>query len=132
VINVDPNNSYIVIEFTGLSIGKSSTESEIPTDSHIVIDFQEPSAENGYIWYRLYKDGWVEQGGQIAVSGDNVAVTLPVEMADANYPVIGGVLDASAANGWRYANRTTTGFTKMLIGNTNCGGSWQVSGMAKG
>lgn len=97
--------------------------------THDVIEFQAPTALNNYTWYRKYRDGWVEQGGQIAVSGDNVAVTLPVEMADADYPVVGGVLDASAANGWRYANRTTTGFTKMLIGNVNCGGSWQVNGM---
>ena len=112
---------------------KVATELYAVTDGGAVdeiIEFQQPTSSNDYTWYRKYKSGWVEQGGQIAVSGDNVAVTLPVEMADANYPVVGGVLDASAANGWRYANRTTTGFTKMLIGNVNCGGSWQVNGMA--
>ena len=30
-----------------------------------VIDYQEPTAENNYTWYRLYKSGWVEQGAFI-------------------------------------------------------------------
>jgi hypothetical protein len=95
-----------------------------------VVEKQDPTALNNYTWYRKYKSGWVEQGGQIAQSGDNVAVTLPVEMANTNYSVVGGILDRSGAQGWRYTNRTTTGFTKNLVGSTDCGGSWIVSGIA--
>lgn len=95
-----------------------------------VVESQLPTALNNYTWYRKYKSGWVEQGGQIAQSGDNVAVTLPVEMADTNYSVVGGILDRSGAYGWRYASRTTTGFTKNLVGSTDCGGSWVVCGVA--
>lgn len=28
-----------------------------------VIDYQAPTAENDYTWYRKYASGWVEQGG---------------------------------------------------------------------
>lgn len=28
-----------------------------------VIEYQIPTTENNYTWYRLYKSGWVEQGG---------------------------------------------------------------------
>lgn len=95
-----------------------------------VVESQLPTALNNYTWYRKYKSGWVEQGGQIAQSGDNVSVTLPVEMANTNYSVVSGTLDRSNAAGWRYANRTTTGFTKNIVGSIDCGGSWIVTGMS--
>lgn len=95
-----------------------------------VVAFQTPNSGNNYTWYRKYASGWVEQGGQFAQSGDGVAITFPVTMANANYSVVGGILDNSGAQGWRYANRTTTGFTKNLVGSTQCGGSWEVRGMA--
>ena len=94
-----------------------------------LIESQAPSADNNYTWYRKYKSGWVEQGGVIAVGGDNVSVVFPLEMANTNYQILGGVADRSAAQGWRYANKTTTGFTKNIIGNVDCGGSYEVRGM---
>lgn len=110
--------------------GKADLDFGNTTMIDYVVEKQDPTALNNYTWYRKYKSGWVEQGGQIAQSGDNVAVTLPVEMANTNYSVVGGTLDRSSAQGWRYANRTTTGFTKNLVGSTDCGGSWIVSGIA--
>lgn len=94
-----------------------------------VIESQEASADNNYTWYRKYKSGWVEQGGTIAVGGDNVSVVFPVEMANTNYQILSGFADRNAAQGWRYANKTTTGFTKNLVGNVDCGGSYEVRGM---
>ena len=32
-------------------------------DIDYVVESQLPTAENNYTWYRLYKSGWVEQGG---------------------------------------------------------------------
>lgn len=95
-----------------------------------VVESQLPTAENNYTWYRKYKSGWIEQGGVIPVSADNVLVTFPIEMANAEYPVYSGFADKSGAAGWRYANRTTTGFTKNLIGSTTCGGVYKIEGMA--
>lgn len=49
---------------------------------------------NGYSWFRLYKSGWVEQGGYIvrvtdSVQGANTAiVTLPIEMYNNTYSII--------------------------------------------
>ena len=94
-----------------------------------VVEIQAPTADNNYSWYRKYKSGWVEQGGTIAVGGDNVSVVLPLEMADTNYQIVAGFADRSAAQGWRYANKTTTGFTKNIVGNVDCGGSYEVRGM---
>ena len=91
---------------------------------------QDPTNNNNHTWYRKYSDGWVEQGGQFAQSGDNVGITLPIAMANSNYSVVSGTLDNASAQGWRYANRTTTGFTKNLVGSVQCGGSWVVTGYA--
>lgn len=135
VISVDPNNSYIVIEFTGLSIGKSSTESEISTDSHIVIDFQEPSADNNYTWYRLYNDNWVEQGGFVARdTAEQNTIIFIIAMADTNYSVsvtgdwTGKLGYAPTVN---KASATTTGISLTKDG-TGMGLWWQITGKAKG
>lgn len=46
-----------------------------------VVESQLPTAENNYTWYRKYKSGWVEMGGQ----STSQTITLPIEMADTNY-----------------------------------------------
>lgn len=101
----------------------------LPNNYDFVIETQLPTSANNYTWYRKYKSGWVEQGGIIAVSGDNISVSFPLEMADTDYQVLTGVADRSGAQGWRYANKTTTGFTKNIIGSVDCGGSYEVRGM---
>ena len=59
-----------------------------------IVKMQLPSAENNYSWNRLYKSGWVEQGGvwsgSLSVVGDSnatVIISIPIEMADSNYCV---------------------------------------------
>ena len=48
---------------------------------HQVIAFQAPTSANGYVWYRKYADGWVEQGGWVN-SNTVASVILPITMAD--------------------------------------------------
>lgn len=55
-------------------------ESTLPENSDYVIESQEPTEANGYTWYRLYKSGWVEQGGSVTVSGNTVQLTGTVEL----------------------------------------------------
>lgn len=61
-------------------------------DPHRCIEFQAPTAENGYTWYRKYADGWVEQGGKTANftntainTAGNKPVAFPVTMANQDY-----------------------------------------------
>ena len=52
----------------------------------IIIEYQEPTAENDYTWYRLYASGWVEQGGRSTGSSEGLkTISLPIEMADKHY-----------------------------------------------
>jgi len=91
-----------------------------------VVEWQNPSAENNYTWYRKYKSGWVEQGCNAGQSG---TITLAVEMADANYSVSTRPYGGRDNVGWgEYGsdlNRTTTTFT---AGTSMC--IWEVKGMA--
>lgn len=57
-----------------------------------VVDWQLPTKENNYTWYRKYKSGWVEQGGRWTgnlncAQGQEVipTISIPIKMADNNY-----------------------------------------------
>ena len=119
---------------------------------HEVIAFQEPTAANNYTWYRLYADGWVEQGGTTsnftntaAYTSDNKVVSLPVAMANTKYDVQATLFsDISLGNGSisGYSHRvilpqidSTTQFTiyqytNSLGDGTSCCAKWYVCGMA--
>lgn len=94
-----------------------------------VIDFQLPTADNGYTWYRKYKSGWVEQGGNVN-GGTSQTATFPIEMADTNYTVAYGNMSGTYEQ-VRTDTKTTTSIT---IKNANSGGTvstdWQVSGLS--
>ena len=98
-----------------------------------VIDYQEPTADNGYTWYRKYASGWCEQGGVTSTTTDTT-VNLPVEMADTNYSIIATSYKADAGssnasnNGLTVGQRTTTTFYIVL--QEQRAYFWQVSGMA--
>ncbi len=103
-----------------------------------VIEYQTPSAENNYTWYRKYKSGWVEQGqGLIYAKSSTVTThTLPIEMSNTNYTIaITSNMGNSATGGYSSGvdNITTTSFntrgwnTGTSYGNTF---SWYVCGIA--
>ena len=95
-----------------------------------VIESQMPTAENNYTWYRKYKSGWVEQGGETTNNANSV--TLPIEMADTHYTVIRTQIGSSAQSyypGWvaGFNEKTNAGFTF----NTNTqNNEWYVCGMS--
>ena len=99
-----------------------------------VVDFQAPAAENNYTWYRKYKSGWVEQGGIYtitAASFDNF--NLVVEMADANYTIVGNSADSTTNAfplNFNYSGNTATTF-QAKTGNASSGKfTWRAEGMA--
>lgn len=107
-----------------------------------VIDFQVPTAENDYTWYRKYTSGWVEQGGvEYFTNSSNVVrtITLPVEMADTNYnvSVCSGRTDNNndAPRAVGYYNKSTTEFGYVFYipsgwTSQSTTSSWEVKGMA--
>lgn len=104
---------------------------------HEVVEFQAPNAGNNYTWYRIYADGWVEQGGTTEFTSNPISITLPVEMMNTNYTAT-ATLNYSSASGWgQIISKSTTGISVgVYYGNGNASGTgsdrfvcWQVSGM---
>ena len=95
-----------------------------------VIDYQEPTAQNNYTWYRKYKSGWVEQGGKNSGTGLQTT-SLPITMADANYTTLITTIYGSAGADIRQRyvqSQTTSSFQSNSVSSGDF--YWQVSGMA--
>ena len=104
----------------------------IPANYDYVVESQMPTAENGYTWYRKYKSGWVEQGGRIANNSTSTTVTLPVVMTDANYTLVGGLLNGTASASYEHMNFNNLTPTSFVFTTyDNYGVNWQVSGIAQ-
>ena len=84
-----------------------------------VVDWQIPTSENGYTWYRTYKSGWVEQGGFSDTTSGTVNIILPIVMADSNYSprITQSYAPADVDIRVRYIQScTTTQYTPRLLG----------------
>lgn len=99
-----------------------------------VVDWQKPTAENNYTWYRKYKSGWIEQGGSLGYG--NVAVNLPITMLGVDYTITLALTNGEDNNntfGYHVHQITSTNFTvRTVYSGTqyNYRFSWQVSGIA--
>ena len=162
-ITTDPTKSGIISDlsndsFTGrvmIQLFNSTTDTAVATCNQVladvsllnqgdyVIETQLPTEENNYSWYRLYKSGWVEQGGEITAasvadgtgSSGNNSIILPVIMANDRYHI--NLQTQVGSSGWDYANgvilnsRSTTKLTvKVVAGTGSTSLFWQVSGMS--
>ena len=109
-----------------------------------VIEYQRPTSSNSYTWYRLYKSGWVEQGG-IAYgtsSTTNKVINFPITMIDRNYtanthafegaatslcPIDAKIMETSTASKLEVLCCYTDGSTLHTWGGRF---SWEVKGFA--
>ena len=63
---------------------------DVTSGADSVIEYQIPTAENDYTWYRKYKSGWVEQGGTVVINSASVAggtygttnITFPIPLQE--------------------------------------------------
>ena len=101
--------------------------------SDYVIETQNPTSENNYTWYRLYKSGWVEQGG---ISGSipsagGATINLPKEMRDTGYSVFLTNTNYSSGEAAGIGNKLTSYFT-IDYKSASITGSvyWQVIGFS--
>ena len=72
-----------------------------------VVEWQIPTSENNYTWYRLYKSGWVEQGGVT----NQYQVTFPKAFSDTHYTVTATPVvhsGSTGSNDVQYLNKSTT------------------------
>lgn len=80
---------------------------------------------NGTSWYRIWSDGWCEQGGYSSSSN----ITFLQQMANTNYTIsIGNYRNGSATSSdFRYVTAySVSGFTKVIDSNESFW--WRVAG----
>ena len=95
-----------------------------------VIDYQEPTADNGYTWYRKYKSGWVEQGVlELSFTTTAKTWTFVIPMADTHYVSMPVKQANNNNNTIVYRNGTTACKYSASAGSAQTGGIY-ISGMA--
>ena len=89
-------------------------------------------------WYRIWSDGWVEQGGFIVTtSASSQLITLPIEMAsdlfNIDFHIVKGGSSNNTTNNVRIDSRKTTSTTITLYiqPSDETYTSWTVMGMRK-
>lgn len=86
------------------------------------------SYSNGDNWYRVWSDGWVEQGGY--TSSASATINLLKQFADTNYQVMATVLTTNSGASYyatKVSGKTTSQF--VLTGNS-IGSMWEAKGMS--
>ena len=103
-----------------------------------VIEYQAPTSENNYTWYRLYKSGWIEQGGvSVHTTDEFYTINLPKEMQDENYTInvtlaLTGSAYTSTLAAYRYSAFNITSSSFQLTGDSNSATNrhcWRVEGI---
>ena len=75
--------------------GKADTDlSNVPTSKGILSE----SYVNGTSWYRVYSDGWCEQGGHIQKSSSSVQVTFLKPFINTKYTLLSGMMSDNSNN----------------------------------
>lgn len=125
----------------GLNAELFNGKADVSTVAHVVTEYQAPTADNNYTWYRKYADGWVEQGGKITPTSDSLAlpgslVNLLIPMVDQNYNIYAVQCDVNDT-GTNFSNnavisRPTTTTTCNITQYASSGHqiSWEVKGIA--
>lgn len=106
------------------------TDLNSPSRGYLVDNYVDDSGN----WYRIYSDGWIEQGGIILpqTRNDNFPVTLLKPYTNTNYTLITNKSIDTNVSGyiggysfWTH-NKTETGFTTAIDPNVRC--NWYACG----
>ena len=107
-----------------------------------VVEYQRPTSENNYRWYRLYKSGWIEQGGKMTITytantNTSIPITFLKQMSDTGYTIMLTSSDRSSVHNsnWTYleGSQTVSGFdgrTYTTGITTTATAYWEVKGFA--
>ena len=85
-------------------------------------------SSDGTSWYRVWSDGWIEQGGTYTSSdNNNYPVTLSKKMTTTNYhSTVTGGFNMATSNGFGHCyDKTTSGFKAVVVRPM---GTWYVCG----
>ena len=88
------------------------------------------SYHNGTEWYRIYSDGWCEQGGLGPANSGVKTITLYKPYSNANYTIMQTPYSAAGAGSYSTAikSQTNTSFVLAVESNYNVGFYWTTCG----
>ena len=110
----------------GTGIDPETLEQIVTKDSLQEVQVVVETYQNGTSWYRVWSDGWCEQGGQTA-AGTSITVTLLKAYTDINYNVqLTCVNKAQGDQNWTCSSKTTTSF--VYSNSESFAVDWQASG----
>ena len=130
-ITVDLTNKTLRVHDGVTAGGTMLARADALNGADYVIAWQTPTAENNYTWYRKYKSGWIEQGGQI----NSGTIIFPIPFSSTLYTISAipqmlnpGVGDISIC----YVNQSQTGINIQVRWNggaqDNATYMWKVCG----
>jgi hypothetical protein len=91
------------------------------TDRGVLVE----SYSNGSSWYRVYYDGWCEQGGE---TNKATNISLLKSYANTNYIITSGLNGTSSSGESPAFNKTTSSFTVSHAYVTSLNFMWQACG----
>lgn len=130
---MEPVNTGRILEALNNKTDRNMRNVDTTAKADSVIDYQVPTEENGYTWYRKYASGWVEQGGVVEnLSSNIVEITLPIIMMNDRYVITtsGHVNNQTAQYVYIRNAPTTSKISLKANSGTITLAYWQVCGMA--
>jgi len=133
--NLSPTGEVVLAGKVDLAAGVTQS------DVDYVIESQTPTSDNNYTWYRLYKSGWVEQGGfgvSVNSSTSSTVVTSTINLlkqfSSTNYGVQIQGLQATTANSSSrlyVSTKNTSSFVVTIQNSILSGGKidWEAKGV---
>jgi hypothetical protein len=118
------------VDLSNIDTTISKLDNVLPSGIDYVIDYKASTSEDP-TWYRVYRSGWVEQGGRLPGGSGSYTgtVLLQKEMADTLYNIS---IIALTGGGGVYScvkgTITTTSFTYSANESPDGGFSWEVKG----
>ena len=105
-------NAYNAEEGQSQHILRGTTDGRLLWRDQNMI-FVKESWVSGTSWYRVWSDGYIEQGGSISNNSTTTTITFSKAFSNANYSIVGGLLNGTASTTYEHMNfnnLTKTGF----------------------
>lgn len=130
--DVDGANVATKAELQAVDRSKADTAlSNVLANIDYVVESKFPT-EDDPRWYRVYKSGWVEQGGNFGSSFSNyqtITITLQKQMQDTHYSIT--ITNSSNADSYVpcVSGKTPQNFIAVRVVNMQGVASWEAKGM---
>lgn len=87
------------------------------------------SYHSGDDWYRVYSDGWCEQGGLVYIPSSDLTVTFLIPFLNTDYTITAGSSNNTNVVNVNQNNARTTTTTRFDMSGSNSGNAfWQACG----